>query len=171
MLGDLTPSKLASTILSALKCRCDILWLLLKEHSCYQSEVSSKSFCLKGLEEPLPPAEREVHEGFNIKIFDCQIDSRGESIDKRRDLLITPVSQVISRIQENSQSVTRIDLRTILKSINHGFKTSSRTPYHVCCSITVATENRKKARRHRSRKRSVYECSRRRKLPRRTKTI
>ena len=98
MLGDLTPSKLASTILSALKCRCDILWLLLKEHSCYQSEVSSKSFCLKGLAEPLPPTEREVHEGFNIKIFDCQIDCRGESIDKCRYLLITPVSQVISRI-------------------------------------------------------------------------
>ena len=54
--------------------------------------VSSNSLCLKGVAEPLPPAELEILEGFNIKIFDCQ------SVDKCRYLLITPVSQVISRI-------------------------------------------------------------------------
>ena len=80
----------------------DILWLVSENTIVSLDWVSSNSLCLKGLAEPLPPAELEILEGFNIKIFDCQIDSRGESIDKRRDLLITPVSQVISRIRELS---------------------------------------------------------------------
>ena len=76
----------------------DILWLV-SENTIVSFDLgSSNSLCLKGLVEPLPPAELEILEGFNIKIFDCQIDCRGESIDKCRYLLITPVSQVISRI-------------------------------------------------------------------------
>ena len=70
----------------------DILWLV-SENTIVSFDLgSSNSLCLKGLVEPLPPAELEIREDFNIKIFDCQRDSQC------RYLLITLVSQVISRI-------------------------------------------------------------------------